>query len=193
MDSATNVRIELLGGFRVVNAACGIDEQINVAGRSHQIWELIIYLILRRDRGVTAQELMDEMYPDMDNADPLATMKNRISRARDALARLGFGDVRRLIHCSGGFYRWQPNVAVTLDLDELEQCSAEVQSPSVTPERAAECALKAAEIYKGEFVPALAYCTWSASLGAYYHQIFVETALKAAKILNDHNRWNELE
>lgn len=180
------VRVEMLGHLRIVEPEAGVDEQINVAGRSHQIWELVVYLILHRDREVGIQELIDKLCPEMDSDDPNATIKNRVSRARGMLGKLGLSDAKNLIRCSNGRYRWVRETA--LDLDEFERLAG-----NGDPGAGVGRGMEAVRLYGGDFIPGLAYHTWTASLSAYYHALLVKLALRLLNRLEELGRWNDLE
>ena len=184
------IHIEMLGHLRILEPETGVDETINVAGRGRQIWELIIYLILHRNRGITAQELIDKLCPELDSDNPNDTLKNRVSRARSTLDRLGLSDARNLIRCTNGLYRWAPGRETVLDLDEFERLAA---VEGLDPTAAAERGLQAIRLYRGDFVPALAYNTWTAPLSAYYHTTLVKLALRSLKQLYELNRWDDVE
>ena len=180
------IQVEMLGHLRISEPETGVDAQINVAGRGHQIWELIVYLILHRDRTVSVHELVDKFCAESDGDSPADTIKNRISRARAMLSRLGLSDAKSLIRCTDGHYFWGREI--TLDLDELERLATEdVRDPNAV----GDLGLRAVSLYGGHFIPALSY-PWAAPLSAYYHSLFVKLALRALQHLEGLGRWNDL-
>ena len=176
------IQIEMLGHLRITEPETGVDMQVNVSGRGHQIWELVVYLILHRDREVGVQELIDKLCPEIDSDDPNATIKNRVSRARNMLEKMGLSDAKNLIRGSNGSYCWAREVA--LDLDEFERLADGGDD--------AANGLEALRVYKGDFIPGLAYHTWTTTLNSYYHALLVKLALRSLKYFEEADRWSDL-
>ena len=78
------------------------------------------YLILHRDRGIPAQELIDLLWPDGSGSNPASTLQNNASRARNAMATLGFSDTKGMIRYENGLYHWVPGTDTWLDVNVFE-------------------------------------------------------------------------
>lgn len=186
----TTIHVEMLGGFSIYEEG-STGTQINVAGRARQIWSLVAYLILHRVKGVSAQELIDVLWPDAERENPVGTLKNNISRARTALEKLGLPDAKELIQCKGGFYYWAPDCVTTLDAEEFEQ-QAEASGEETDPAEAVEKAKSALALYKGDFLPTLSYGSWTTPLSAWYRTVCIKMCRQAANQLKELGRYEEL-
>lgn len=103
-----SVEITMLGKFTIFGPGMAAPKAVSLTGRARRLWILTAYLILNRDRGVSARELIDLLWPDSESSDPVATLQNNISRARNALEELGLRDGKKLICNRSGTYYWAP-------------------------------------------------------------------------------------
>lgn len=84
------INVTMFGKFTLKQEGMEVPHAVSLTGRSRRLWTLTAYLILNRNRGVSAQELIDLLWPEAENDNPLSTLQNNVSRARAALAELGF-------------------------------------------------------------------------------------------------------
>lgn len=84
------IDVTMFGKFTLKQEGMEVPHAVSLTGRSRRLWTLTAYLILNRNRGVSAQELIDLLWPEAENDNPLSTLQNNVSRARAALAELGF-------------------------------------------------------------------------------------------------------
>ena len=99
-----SVEITMLGKFTIFGPGMAAPKAVSLTGRARRLWILTAYLILNRDRGVSARELIDVLWPDSESSDPMATLQNNVSRARNALEELGLRDGKKLICNRSGTY-----------------------------------------------------------------------------------------
>ena len=99
-----SVEITMLGKFTIFGPRMAAPKAVSLTGRARRLWILTAYLILNRERGVSARELIDLLWPDSESSDPMATLQNNISRARNALEELGLRDGKKLICNRSGTY-----------------------------------------------------------------------------------------
>ena len=100
MESA--IYVTMLGKFAIDGPGLPRPRVVSLSSRARRLWMLTVYLMLHRDRGVPAQELMDWLWPQAQGANQMTTLQNNISRARSALEELGLEDGRRLICNNAG-------------------------------------------------------------------------------------------
>lgn len=103
------IDVTMFGKFTLKQEGMEVPHAVSLTGRSRRLWTLTAYLILNRNRGVSAQELIDLLWPEAENDNPLSTLQNNVSRARAALAELGFTHAKVIIHNEKGYYRWAPD------------------------------------------------------------------------------------
>ena len=116
----TTIRVTMLGKFTIYGPGLVRPRVISLSGRSKRLWTLVAYLILHRDRGVPAEELIDLFWHDNEGANPMSTLQNNISRARNALEELGLEDGKRLIFNNSGTYFWAPSLKTLLDCEAFD-------------------------------------------------------------------------
>ena len=110
----------MFGKFTLKQEGMEVPHAVSLTGRSRRLWTLTAYLILNRNRGVSAQELIDLLWPEAESDNPLSTLQNNVSRARAALAELGFTHAKVIIHNEKGYYRWAPDRETQLDVEQFE-------------------------------------------------------------------------
>ena len=76
------INVTMFGKFTLKQEGMEVPHAVSLTGRSRRLWTLTAYLILNRNRGVSAQELIDLLWPEAENDNPLSTLQNNVSRAR---------------------------------------------------------------------------------------------------------------
>lgn len=120
MQVVPKIDVTMFGKFTLKQEGMEVPHAVSLTGRSRRLWTLTAYLILNRNRGVSAQELIDLLWPEAENDNPLSTLQNNVSRARAALAELGFTHAKVIIHNEKGYYRWAPDRETQLDVEQFE-------------------------------------------------------------------------
>lgn len=182
------IQVNMLGKFTIAPAGQTPQKELSFTCRSRRIWTLLAYLIIHRDRGIPPQELIDLLWPagEVD----LITLQNNISRTRTALASLGLKDCQHLITCRDGLYRWSSQVQTQVDADIFQELS----SKAVTCQdagQAVEYALKAIDLYAGDFLPEAAMEPWCVHLNAYFRSVYLKLCRSAVDWLLALNRREE--
>lgn len=172
MREIAHIRATMLGRFALQQTGMKEPQMVSLAGRSGRLWTLVAYLILHRDRGIPAQELIDLLWPDGSGSNPASTLQNNASRARNAMATLGFSDTKGMIRYENGLYRWVPGTDTWLDVDVFENLARRALETS-DPEELRTLGREAADLYQGDFLPDAADELWCADLHAYYRSLFV--------------------
>lgn len=172
MREIAHIRATMLGRFALQQTGMKEPRMVSLAGRSGRLWTLVAYLILHRDRGIPAQELIDLLWPDGSGNNPASTLQNNASRARNAMATLDFSDTKGMIRYENGLYRWVPGTDTWLDVDVFEDLARRALETS-DPEELRTLGREAADLYQGDFLPDAADELWCADLHAYYRSLFV--------------------
>ena len=186
------IYVTMLGKFTLREEGMAQPCTISLTGRSRRLWILVAYLVLHRDRGVPAQELIDLLWPEAEGDNPIGTLQNNASRARKALAELGFADARNLIVCEDGFYRWAPQKETVLDSEEFERL-ARLALEQKTRETGLPLALEAEALYAGDFLPESAMEPWCVSINTYYRSLYIRLSRTAVGWLLEEDRIEEAE
>ena len=187
-----SVEITMLGKFTIFGPGMAAPKAVSLTGRARRRWILTAYLILNRDRGVSARELIDVLWPDSESSDPMATLQNNVSRARNALEELGLRDGKKLICNRSGTYYWAPNTETVLDCEQfrtaLRACLDE--AGNIKDETLAARAIR---LYSDDFLPECATDSWCVNTNAYYHATYLQLCRKMTARLLDRQAYAEAE
>ncbi len=149
------------------------------------------YLCVFHDREVSQEEIIEAVFEsDEDVGDPVNTLKNSLYRARQLLESLGCPDGKSLLRYRRGYYSWNPDVKIKLDTEEFDELyeafySAESQTTEIGS------AIRALELYEGEFLANAVSSSWTLSLRTYYHSKYMKLAHDATAVLYQLGRYKE--
>ena len=186
------IEVTMLGRFTLKQDGMEAPAAVSLTGRSWRLWTLTAYLILHRERGVSAQELIDLLWPEAEGGNPLSTLQNNVSRVRTALAEFGFEQAKSMIRYDGGYYRWAPADETQLDAEKFEQLAKSAMVEENRETAIAE-AQRAIALYTGDFLPDSAMELWCVNLNAYYRSLYIRLCKQTVAWLFDENRLAEAE
>lgn len=189
---AKPIHVNMLGKFTITEEGQFPSREISLTGRSRRLWTLVSYLIIHRDHGISGQELIDLLWPEAENDNPMATLQNNVSRARTALADLGISDAKNLIKYEAGLYKWAPDTETVTDFDRFEELSKRAQSTDDRDE-AIRLGMEAIRLYEGDFLPEASLEFWCINLNTYYRSAFIRLCRRTVKNLMDAGRNAEAE
>ena len=180
------VQIHMLGEFTLT---CGSVTISDAGNRSKKVWSLLAYLICNRDRSISQQKLISLLWgdePDSDN--PENALRITLHRLRAQLDQLWEGAGREIILRRDGGYVWNSSIAMDLDCTRFESlCQAACQSE----EERLQNLLDALALYQGEFLPRQAAEMWVVPISTHFHNLSLQAALEAAKLLSVRDRHEE--
>ena len=187
-----SIQVTMFEKFTIRESGSQQPRAISLSGRSRRLWTLVAYLILHRDRGVSAQELIDLLWPEACGDNPLSTLQNNVSRARAALEELGMTDAKRLIYNDAGMYRWAPRRDTVLDCEEFEKMASNALAAE-NREDGIALAQEASALYTGDFLPESAMENWCIHINTYYRSLYLRLCRDTVQWLFDANRLSEVE
>lgn len=145
----------------------------SLSGRAHRLWLLVAYLIVNRDHGVSPQELIDLLWPEVTSNNPASTLQNNVSRARALFSEANFDDARDLIKHTDGLYYWAPERSTLLDIEIFETNARRIGDfLSADDAEGIELALETCKLYTGDFLSDATDITWCANLAVYYRTLY---------------------
>lgn len=184
------VQVTMLGKFTIYGPGLSRPRLISLSGRSRRLWALVVYLILNRERGVPAQELIDWLWPGAEGANSLSTLQNNISRARNALEELGLEDGKRLIANTSGTYFWAPDRETELDCERFVRLASQALE---TAENVDALALEAEQAYTGAFLPDCQEEPWLRKQGEEYLSLYRKLCAMEVRRLLDAGRYAQAD
>ena len=184
-----HVRVEMLGGFVLTFGETRITEQIK---RSSKIWKLLQYLIMHRGKSVSQEELIDVFCDGELVGNPGSALRTMIYRARSTLAESGMPYAEDLILSKNGGYAWNNAIQCEVDAEEFESLCKRAGSEPDEQDRL-ETLMKAASLYKGDFLPNSAGDMWVMPLARWYRSLYIGCVHDTLKLLTAAGRSAEAE
>lgn len=183
------IRIRMLGGFSLSYEGFLVSDTV---GRTHQLWNLLGYLISNRHRSVSQDELIEILWPDESSENPANALKNLVYRIRTALSAAGIEDAKEMICYRRGTYYWNNENPCVVDTEQFEQTVARAGEAACTADERILLLLKAIALYKGNFLPLFSYEKWVVPLAAYYRSLYFRAVHNVCELLADAGRYAEL-
>lgn len=184
----SELTVKMFGKFQVENEK-GILNKENM--RSEMLTRLLAYMISRREKDMTAQELIDVLWPDDQSDNPAGALKNLMYRLRKLMSRT-WGDGGKYIVTGRGAYQLNPEFVFHIDIEEFEECCRQVfnsEDPAVQQENGK----RAVELYQGMFLSDLSSEYWVVSIATYYHSIYLTMVKKLAALLEKEKKFTDVE
>ena len=175
------IRVEMLGGFIIISEGLSIKEQEK---RSSKVWKLLQYLIVNRHRTVSQEELMDIFFDSDFVGNPGSSVRTMVYRARSALSSGGLSLADEMITSSGGGYAWNSAIQSDIDAEEFEALCKKAGAISDTKEQL-ELLMKAADLYRGDFLPNSASELWVMPLARWYRSLYFTCVHDALELLTE--------
>ena len=107
------------------------------------------YLIVNHNRNISAEELIEQFWPETDSSNPANSLKNMMFKTRQILKTM-FPSLENLVLTLQGCFAWNPSVGLEVDAEEFERICMDVRKRS--GEDYMEGLLSAAVLYKGDFL-----------------------------------------
>ncbi|MGI6752636.1 MAG: BTAD domain-containing putative transcriptional regulator [Anaerovoracaceae bacterium] len=186
--NSREVNINMLGGFTIEIDDKSVNDN---ASRSSNVWNLLAYLIIHRDRILTQGELIELLWPDEDTTNPANALKTVLYRTRKTIEPY-LGANANLILSQKGSYLWNPLFPCTVDAEIFTQLIKEASNSEAPLKDRMELFGKALSIYKGDFIPKLSTELWAIPLATYYHSMYVEAILTYGELLLTNEDYDEL-
>ena len=184
------LRVEMLGGFAIISGKNRITEQ---ARKSSKVWRLLQYLVTNRYRAVSQDELLEVFCDEEMQGNPGSVLRTMVYRARGALEKGGLECANYLILAKSGSYSWNNNIDCTTDIEEFEELIKKAGVESIEKERKLELLLRAAALYKGDFLPNSTSDLWVMPLVRWYRNMYLGCVHDALAILDEFGRSADAE
>lgn len=181
------VRVTMLGEFTL---QAGGQTLRSGESRSRKSWLLLSYLIYHHRRVIPQEELIENLWGCEDSStNPANALKTMFHRLRNQLGALGvFEDEGPLLHQRGA-YGWDSRYPLSLDVEEFfELCG---KAAAVEGEERLSLQLRAASLYRGDFLARFAAQPWAAAAGQRCHEAFLGLVREALPALEQAGRFSE--
>lgn len=187
--ASSPLRVRMLGTFSISLDSLEINDGGN---RSRKVWLLLAYMIYCRNRPVTPDELVNLLWGDEErSSNPLNALKTMFHRVRSCLNQLDDGAGHEFIVRRDGSYAWNTSVPITLDIDEFDRLY-QAGTHADSEEEMLRYWTQALDLYHGDFLAKLSSEPWVVPISAYFHNLYVQTALQVIPLLEKGQRWQEV-
>ena len=156
--------------------------------RSRNVWLLLAYLLVNRNKVVSRNELVRILWEDdAASNNPEATLKIVLHRARTTLNRLWPSAGHQLIRYKNGGYSWNSEIPAVIDIEEFEEL---YKKPCEDSRERMHVLQNAIALYRNEFLTRHSSEMWVMPLVAYYHNLYMKAVLELVAIMSEHG-WHQ--
>lgn len=178
------IKIKMLGHFSMNYNGIIIDEATR---SSKKLWYLLEYLIYFRDRDNQEEDIVELLWGNSKNKDPLNSLKNILFRLRKILADAGIENAKNIIVYSNAMIRFNTKLPISCDFEEFEKLCKLTINPILSEQEKREILIEAVTLYKGDFLNGKKELRWIAPINAYYHSLYVNAIEQLTEILDNQN------
>lgn len=178
MSKEIILHFELLGSFSHKG-------QSVKAGR--KALSFLQYLIVHHERSISADELIEEFWPERSNA-PANALRRMLCKVRDILEEM-FPERDNLLQTLPGCYVWDPEVSLELDTEQFEQLCR--KAGRTAGEEKEKLLLQAVSLYRGDFLSAND-SAWVMGPRQYYRTLYLDACKALLPLLEQKEKWIEL-
>lgn len=186
--NCSELTVRMFGKFQTENEK-GILNKENM--RSEMLTRLLAYMISHREKDMTAQELIDVLWPEDQSDNPSGALKNLMYRLRKLMNNT-WGESGKYIVTGRGAYQLNPEFVFHVDIEEFEECCRQVFN-SEDPVVQQENGKRAVELYQGMFLSELSSEYWVVSIATYYHSIYLTMVKRLAALLEKEKKFTDVE
>ena len=162
-------------------------------GRSRKIWDLFMYLISHREKMMSPEVIIEDLWPEQDYQNARSSLKNLTHRLRQQLARGSQITSISPIVYAHGCYGWNTEYPYWLDVEVFEKLDLEARNYIVAdPLKAAEKYQEMISLYKGEYLSENPYSDWIHPLRYHYHRIYINSITKLLSYLKQQQLYQQM-
>lgn len=184
-----SVEVTMLGSFSV----CRGEERVSDENsHSRKLFGVLGYLILNRERRVTQSELIDLLWDDDSDANPVNALKTLLYRIRQMLLPLFPDGVSPILSNRGG-YIWNTQIECRIDVDRFEALCARCADARMEADSRLQSGREALGLYCGEFMAKMGRQMWVIPIGVRLHNLYLETVLACAGLMEAQQEYAGME
>ena len=188
MPEQSKMEISLFSGMTILWNGTPILEH---SARLNKPLELLALLLLRGDKKLTNEQLMDGLWESDEIENPAGALKNAAYSLRKFLQKAD--KEKRFIITESGRYIWNPEISVTTDVWEFEQEARLADQPGTLAEERIPHARRALKLYTGDLLPSLSMQQWVIQYSSYLRQTYLRTVKNLAATLCERGGREDLE
>lgn len=163
-------------------------EDAATGGVGKKLASFLEYLIVNHGKDISSEELIAQFWPEDSSNDPASALKYTMHKTRALLKNI-FPEKENLLVTMRGYYTWNADVEIILDLEEFEKAYQEAKQS--TGEEAVEYMMDAIELYSGDLLTNND-SEWIQSLRIYYRTLYIDACKSALAQLKETDSWIDI-
>lgn len=180
--------ITMFGSFDI--EYCG-KHMIQNIGRSKKLNALLAYLLYNKGKIISQSDIINHIWPEGHNLDPINALKNLVYRLRKLLVKeSGFPDLEYIVFAKNTYF-WNTEINIKVDIEDFTEYIRIASLRDTPDELKIKLLNKAFDLYKGEFLTALIGETWVLSLATYYFNMFLSCVQHLTELNEKEKKFNE--
>ena len=183
------VQIKLFGNFEIWMDGNAALTQLKQAKKTSQFLQ---YLILKRDRPVPHEELLDMLWSENESSNPATALRTLLHRYRSLVEESGITALENSVLTSRGSYQWNPNLKCEVDVYEFERICQEARNQNLKTDDRMERYNRIVQLYRGPLLSNSAEQTWVVNKSVYYHDLYLESIFAMIDLLKTQDRYDEI-
>ena len=176
------IKIKMFGNFEILVNGNVVLGQLRQAKKTCLFLE---YLILKKDRPVTHDELLDMLWSEKESSNPATALRTLLHRYRSLVESSDLPELNNSILTSRGSYQWNPDLDCEIDVFEMERFSQEARQAGISNRERIEKYLQVINVYTGPLLSNSADEMWVVPKSVYYHDLFLECIFTLIDLLKE--------
>lgn len=187
MEEQKQIKVTLFGGLTMEGmGGCLTVETL----RSPMLTKLLAYMLCHHKDKCLLQDMVEALWPDENSENPAGALKNLMYRLRTVLKKVWPGE--ELITTGKGFYRWNDDLMLQIDMVQFEDLSRNVSAKADNDDKI-DLYLQMVDLYKGQLLAGFNDTYWLASMATYYASLYQTAVKKLSELLEQQERYAEME
>ena len=182
------IYIRTFGKFSIECEGVALSEQ---SVRTKKAWLLIQYLVTNRDKDLSVDRIITDIWGTEENDDPLNVLKNLVYRARNILKKLAPGKDVDFILYKQNTYSWNSALPCEIDCEAFVSHLREAEGAADDNQRI-DRYIQAISLYTGEFLPQSSYADWVVSRSTALATTYLNAVERVSQLLEEQGRLDEL-
>ncbi len=180
------IHIKMFGTFEIMVNGDLVLPQLHQARKTCLFLQ---YLILKKDRAVSHQELLDLLWSERESRSPATALRTLLHRYRTLVVENGLPELADSILTARGSYQWNPALDCEIDVYAFERLCEEARANGRTRREAIERYLQALQLYVGPLLSNMADEMWVIPKSVYYHDLFLESVFTLIELLKSEEEY----
>lgn len=181
------IKVKMFGNFEILVGGNVVLPQLRQAKKTSQLLE---YLILKKDRAVPHEELLEMLWSDKENRNPATALRTLLHRYRSLVEQSGLPELENSILTARGAYQWNSNMDCEIDVFEFERLCQEARTPGMSNRERIERYLQMLQLYTGPLLSNSAEEMWVVPKSVYYHDLFLESVFTLLDLLKEEEEYD---